>query len=171
MIPAPYLYGGLLVVGFLAGGSSMHVWQKAQRVDTIEQARVDEGKLQKGANQAGARYADALFEQQRTAERNENNFKRVLNEKNRDLDSCRVDAELVGLLDDAGRVPAPAGDPAEPGPAAARAAPAPDSTCAVELSICRANYAETCVPNAIHLREVLDFTRGMIRDYNKAIGR
>lgn len=170
-IPAPYIWAGLFLAGVLSGGYAVNTWHKAQRVDAIETARKDERSLQKGANQAGVRYADALLEQQQTADKNAKDFRRVLNEKNRQLADCRVDAELVGVLDDAARMPRAAGDPGEPRPGPAPALPAPDSTCEAELGTCRRNYAEVCVPNAIHLRDLRGFTRGLIRDYNRAIGR
>lgn len=170
-IPSPYIWAGLFLAGVLSGGYAVNTWHKAQRVDSIEKARKDERSLQKGANQAGVRYADALFEQGATASKNELNFRRVLDEKNRELATCRVDAELIRVLDAAARMPRPTGDPVESGPGPARAAPAPDSTADAELDKCRANYAEVCVPNAIHLRELRAFTRDLIRNYNRAIGR
>ncbi len=170
-IPAPYILAGLFIAGVLSGGYGTHTWYKAQRVDAVETARTDERHLQKGANQASVRHADALLEQEQTAAKNEKDFRRVLNEKNRELANCRVDAELIGVLDDAARMPGAARDPGEPRPGPAAAVPAPDSTCEAELGICRANYADVCVPNALQLRDLQGFTRGLIRDYNRAIGR
>lgn len=169
-IPAPWIWAGLFLAGVLSGGYGTHTWYQAQRVSAIEKARKDERTLQNGANQASVRHADALLEQRLTAEKNESNFRKAINATNRELADCRVSADVVSVLDEAG-VSGLAGDPGESGSGTARAAPAPDSTCAVELDKCRANYADVCVPNAIQLRDLQGFTRGLIRDYNRQIGR
>lgn len=169
-IPAVYLYLGVAAVSFSAGLYSMHTWHTAQRVEAIEQARKDERSLQKGANQASVRYADALDAQKADAALNEKKWRAALNAKDRALDDCRVDSALVELLDQAG-MPGTAGDPGESRPRAAGAEAPPDASCIAELSTCRENYADVCRPNALQLRELQEFTRGLIRDYNRAIGR
>ena len=171
MISLPPLWAITGAAGLALGAYAMHTWQKAQHVDAVERGRAGELQLQKGAGQAAVRYADRLLEQQQTADLTGRKFQEVLRAKNSELDSCRVDAELVGLLDAAGTLPGAAGDPGEPRSGPAPAAPAPDSTAAAELATCRANYAEVCIPNAIQLLELREFTRGLIRDYNRAVGR
>lgn len=171
MISLPPLWACTLAGGLLSGAYGMHTWHKAQAVDAIETARDDERDLQHDANQASARHADALLEQQQTAALNAGKFDKAIHEKNRELAACRVDAAVVELLDAAGELPDAAGDPAEPRPSAARAQAAPDSTADVELGRCRANYADVCVPNALQLRDLQGFTRDLIRNYNCAIGR
>lgn len=177
MIPIPSiaglnLYAGVFLAGLAAGGYAVHTWHKAQRADAIDQARTSERALQRSASQSDVRYVDRLHDQVRHAQDNATAFRRALNATNDDLARCRVDAELVRLLDDAGQLPGAAGHPAEPRPGSARAAATPaSSSCDVELERCRANYAEVCVPNAIHVRELRAFTRRLIQDYNRATGR
>ena len=169
-IPAVYLYGAAFVAGLAAGAYGVHTWHKAQAVDAINKARKDERGFQRQANQADVRYVDRLHEQAARAERNAANFRRVLDEKNRELATCRVDAELLRVLDDARSMPGTAGHPAEPRPPAARAEAPRDGNCARELETCRANYTDVCVPNAVQVIELRAFTRKLIEDYRRATG-
>ena len=171
MIPIPpklYLYGGLFLAGLFSGGYGVHTWYKAQRVEAIEEARQSERELQVLANKADQSYATYMRSHAAHAKSNEAKYRRVLNEANSELADCRVDARLISVLNDAGVPEAPA-DPAGSGSVAPDASAPRDSNCAVELDVCRSNYAEVCIPNEIQLRELQKFTRELIRDYNKSI--
>jgi hypothetical protein len=169
-IPAPYLYAGLFLAGLAAGGYGVHTWHKAQRVDTIERARTSEQGFQRVARQADVRYIERLHDQAAAAQTNAKAWERAMLETNYQLAQCRVGADAVGLLNAAG-MPGAAADPAQPRPGSATAAPARDSNAAAELGVCRRNYAEVCVPNAVQLEELRGFTRRLIKDYNDKIGR
>lgn len=163
----------LFVVAAILGltfwsGWTVKTWKVAKDQLVAERAsRVIERGLQKSANQAEVRYADRLLSQEETAQKNAALWTKALQLSQQRLADCRVDAELVGLLNDA-TVPAPAGPAAQPGPRAEAAVQAQESNCAAELGTCRRNYVEVCVPNAVQLQELQSFYKKLQQDYNRA---
>lgn len=164
--PAPYLYLAVFVAGLAGGGYGVHTWYKAQRVEAIQDARVTERDGARLGNQADVRYLDRMLEQRAHAETNATAYERALNEANLELAYCRVDVRTLGVLNAAGAAE-PAGAAGSAGPGAAPAEAARDSTAAAELDVCRANYAEVCVPNAEQLRRLQRWYLDLRERFNK----
>lgn len=127
--------------GYLKGGKDQRSEDATERAKAVAQAHQTEQDVQHMQNRATLRYLDNMHAQQEKAH---------ALPKITLAHDCVVPAAVVGVLNDAQRLPGDAGT--GPGPSAA--GPQADSSCAAELDICKRNYAEVCQPNAMQLTEI-----------------
>lgn len=132
---------GMLTLGYWKGGKDERADWIKQQAKAAEQARENEQELTRMNNRSTALYVARARDQERKA--------RALPKIEIPMD-CTVPAAAGRVLNDAQRLPEDAGA----GPGIGAAAEAVDSSCAAELEICKRNYVEVAIPNALQLQEL-----------------
>lgn len=159
-----------LVVGFGSGWKVKAALVDQARLAALEEARATERAGVAIAGQADVRYIDRLHEQAGAANARAAAFQSALEANREQLARCRVNSDLLGLLN-AGTAEPAAGPAGEPGPAAAPAeagAPAPGAgtSCEAVIETYRWNIDNVIVPNAIQLMELQRFYRDLRKRFN-----
>jgi hypothetical protein len=129
------------LAGYWKGAKDERADELRDQIKAVEQARQTETDLRRMQDRATLRYLDRMHAQQEKA----HGLPPIIL-----TDDCTVPAAAGRLLNDAQRMP----DDAGTGPGTSAAAEAVDSTCSAELDICKRNYSEVCIPNALALSEL-----------------
>lgn len=127
--------------GYWKGGKDNETDWIAKQLQAERQSRETEQELTRMNNRSTADYVARVRKQEQKAHA----LPTITL-----VEDCRVPAAIGRVLNDAQVMSNDAGTRSGTGPAAETV----DSACAAELNICKRNYAEVAIPNALQLQEL-----------------
>jgi hypothetical protein len=151
--------------GYIAGRASA----KAENLNAVVVAQTEEHRL---SNRAAVGYLTRLEEQERVTDGLREELQAALGKSA----ECPVSVRVVRVLDratssprDPPRVEQPSPPPVPPRETRPEPEPEPEpsSTAGAELEICRKNYVEVCVPNALQLQALQEWYEELRKQRNR----